>query len=294
MAAGSIVIGYGYSGDEKGKTPQFPDGFDYNKMFQMAAQTLAVMLRKWFGPRSIRIVLAQTWSTNRLLQALKRAEAPIHQVHIFCHGDSTRLSLAYDFDKGRRLKKRAARFNAMSEKTDAQRAYMQWAAEDAIASGYFRHYFDRKDLAALRAKHAKNANWQIWGCFAGYETDKLGRTGDPAVDTYLRRFGLGRTEVEGIAIEIAKHLGVVCTATKDGAGLEFWIRDKRTRRVRRTGDDDPALEPYWLWSTRGSKWVSYDATGKLMNDVIMFQWIWAKRLLTTGPPPQWMIDGYGP
>jgi hypothetical protein len=294
MTAGSIVIAYGYSGVEREPAPQFPDGYDYQKSFEMAARTLAAMLKKWFGPRDISIVLAQTWTKDRLLLALKRAEGPIHQVHIFCHGDSTGLSLAYDFDKGRRLKKRAARFNAMRGKTDAQRAYMQWASEDALVAGYLRHYFDREELAVLRAKHTKSACWQIWGCFSGYETDELGGLADPALNMYFRRFGLGTTKVEGIAVEIAKHIGVVCTAARGGGGLEYWVRDQQTRRVRRTTTGDPALEPYWLWSTRGSEWVSYDANGKGMKDVIMFQWLWAKHLLTTGAPPQWFIDGYGP
>ena len=293
MGAGSIVIAYGYSGLETGVTPQFPDGYDRDKSFQIAAQTLAAMLKKWFGPRDIAVVLAQTWTKDRLLRALNKAEAPIHQVHVFCHGDATSLSLALHFDKSQRLNKRAARFNAMRSKTDAQRAYMQWAAEDALVGGYFRHYFDRAELAALRAKHAKSACWQIWGCFAGYETDELGGLNNPVLDPYFRRFGLGKTEVEGIAVEIAKHVGVVCTAAKGGGGLEYWVRDKRTRRVRRATTEDPAIEPFWLWSTRGSEWVSYDANGKAMKDVTMFQWIWAKHLLTTGAPPQWFIDGHG-
>jgi len=151
MGAGSIVLAYGYSGNED-HTPVFPDGFDYDKRFQIAAQTLGVILRKWFGPRDIQIVLVQTWTKDRLLRALARAEPPIHQVHIFCHGDTTGLSLAMNFDKKQRLKKRARHFNAMLSKTADQRAYLQWAAEDALVAGYFRHYFDRKELAALRAR----------------------------------------------------------------------------------------------------------------------------------------------
>lgn len=307
MAEGSIIIAYGYSGSPRQPTPPFPDGVDHDQSFQMAARTLAAVLRKWFRARDIDVKVVQAWSKDGLLRALEEATAPIHQVHVFCHGDATRLSLAYKFDGGQRLGERVLRFNAMKDKSDEERAYAQWEAEDAVMVGLLSRSLDPDRLARLRAMHAENASWQIWGCYAGYETTKLGTSSDETMNAYSRRFTLGQPIVDGIAVDIAKSLNLVCTAAKGKGGLEFWVLDKQTHRVRkaRMTPPDPAAEPYWLWSTGQSEWVSYNAKGEHMNEVVLFQWAWDPKDLKvmklneatgqmehTGEPPPWFVDGY--
>lgn len=294
---GTIIVAYGYSGDEskskKAKPPVFDSGADRNRNFEIAAVTLSTILKKWFGIGGTTVMVLKTWSKDRLFEALDQAKAPIRQVHIMGHGDASGMSLAYRYDKKKRLRDRALRFNRMTGKKPLELAKLQWKAEDALEVGYFEHGMDSGVRAALKEKHAKDACWQLWGCFAGDETTELGTTGDPVFDAYFRRFALGKAEVPGIAVEIATQLGVTCTAARDGNGLEFWMRKENSRKVRPTGTNERPVPPFWLWSTPGSEWVSFDPEGKEQKKVTMFQWTWEAKSMTTGEPPKWFIDAYG-
>lgn len=285
-----IFVFYGYSGDEPGgKVPSFTSGVDHNRSFEIASTTLGVILQKLFPHSEIRV--RRAWQKSKVFDALKAADKPIRQVHIMAHGDSTWLSLAYEYDGGKRLKKRVRKFNTMTTLSRDKRAFKQWAEEDAIIAGYFTHSLPASEVSALKQKHLADAGWQIWGCFAGKEKDKF-ESADPELDDYLKRFALGQrgAEVSGIAVEIAKSLGVTCTAALGTRGVEFWHRENN--RIVRNRTSEAAKAPFWMWVGPPSKWVSYDERGKRTTKTIFFQWTWEDGDLRPGSPPDWFTDAY--
>jgi hypothetical protein len=133
------------------------------------------------------------------------------------------------------------------------------------------------------------ASWQIWGCYAGYEEDTFEGIGNADIDPYLKRFNLGNPPVPGVAVDIAKHIGVTCTAAIDGSGLEFW-HGTSSKKVVRNDRKTPAKKPFWLWNTSGSKWVSYDSTGSRLPKPIIFEQARDAADLPTPKPPKWLTD----
>lgn len=284
-ATRSIYIFYGFSGSQAG-APSFPDGTDADKSFQLVAETLAESLRKIYP--TYQVYTRQAWTKEKILETLESAREPIDQVHIACHGDSTRLSLSYEFGGGSRLEDRARRFNSMSG-SDLERAAAAMLDEDAIVAGLFSLALDRSRLDRIKTKHVSGASWQIWGCYGGYETVTFQGVGDPELDAYFQRFNVGSAEVSGIAVEIAMSFGVVCTAAKGAGGLEFW-HGESGQRVVRNSTQTPARKPFWLWNTTGSTWVSYDRTGARLPRPEMFHIPRDSSDLPTPQPPTWLTD----
>lgn len=285
--AKSIYVFYGFSGD-RGKTPKFPNGVDNDKSFKLVAETLAGTLKKLHPTDTIHV--RQTWTKNKIIDELEAASDPIRQVHLSCHGDSTMLSLAYKFDRGKRLKARARKFNGMTG-TDRDRALKAMKEEDGLVAGFFEHGLEKKRLAKIKGNHANDASWQIWGCYAGYDSDVFEGIGDPEVDPYFKRFNLGKSDIPGVAIDIAKQLKVRVTAAIDGAGLEFWHGEKG-KKVIINDKKTPAKNPYWLWNAAGSKWVSYDSSGTKLSRPEMFHVARDTADLPTPKPPKWLTDLY--
>lgn len=279
----AIYIFYGFSGDP-GKAPAFPGGTDNDTSLKLVAETLKDTLAGLYPSDTIQVV--QAWQKDIILTSLAKATKKIRQVHIACHGDSTMLSLAYKFDKGKRLKKRAKKFNAM-QGTSTDRAIKAMQAEDALVAGFFSQGLDRTTLATIKANHSAGAAWQIWGCYCGYAMDSFSGFGDAVIDPYLKRFNLGKLSLPGIAVEIATTLGVTCTAAKGGAGMNFW-HGEPGKKVVQNSRSTKAQKPFWLWNTKGSSWVTYDAGGKTTAKPLIFQVARNKADLPTPKPPTWL------
>lgn len=282
----SIFVFYGFSGSPKRPVPSFPNGTDHDRSYGLAAQTLATSLRTLYPADEIRV--QQTWTKDLLLRALETTAGPIRQVHIFCHAKATRLSLAYRYDDNARLRARAAEFNAAREgSTDC--AIRAMTEEDALIAGYFAHALDDERRAMLRRSHMEGACWHIWGCHSGFTSDKFEGIGDDTIDPYLERFNLGLPAVPSIALDIARSLGVVCTAARDGGGSEFW-HGTASGKVQRNDTATPATLPFWLWPTRGSRWVSFNPAGDLLPRPVMFGRLQNKRNLHKPRPPKWLTE----
>ena len=286
----SILVFYGYSGEAA--LPDYPDGVDTNQSFALVAKTIAATLRKAFPGDEVTVV--QAWHKDKLIDALERAAHPIRQVHVACHGDSTRLSLSYHYDE--RFQHAVDTYNAMSG-SDHARGLAALKAEDAIVAGFFKWGLEPGRLDRIAAAHAPGATWQIWGCFAGYPSDTLGDPGFTAAqNAYVTRMGLGFTTVDGIAVEIAKQLKVTCTAAVDEPGLSdrgllFW-HGTAAHAVEMNDNRTAARLPFWLWNNSGSKWVTYGPDGVARPIRIVLGAPHSDGELATGKPPRWLTDAF--
>ncbi|MBU0680016.1 MAG: peptidoglycan recognition protein family protein [Proteobacteria bacterium] len=283
--AKSIYVFYGFSGDP-GKVPAFPTGKDNDRSLELVAATLKDTLAALYP--SDKIYVLQAWTKNIIIDSLAKATEKIRQVHIACHGDSTMLSLAYKFDQGNRLKARAKRINGMTG-TSSALAIAAMKDEDALVAGFFTHAVDQTTLQKIKNNHLEKAAWQIWGCYCGYASDSFSGIGDAVIDPYLKRFNMGKLSLPGLAVEIAKTLGVTCTAAKGGAGMNFWHGEKG-KKVVQNSNTTPAKKPFWLWNTKGSTWVTYDAAGKALPKPLLFQVARDKSALPAPQPPAWLTQ----
>ena len=284
----SIYLFYGYSGDAGKPPPAFPGGTDRDKSFQLVAETLGVMLGKLF-PKD-KVYVRQAWTKDVVMQELENAKEPIRQVHIACHGDSTWLSLAYHFDQGDRIHKRAQKYNGQALPDD-ERAIAAMKEEDALVAGYLTHGLEPARVTAIKSKHAKDAGWQVWGCYAGYPVDVFTTGSGAELDAYFLRFNLGKSALDGIMVEVAKTFGVFCTAAKGHGGLEFWHGTK-AKKVERNDTKTPAKKPFWLWNVAKSVWVSYGPDGKELPKPLIFGVPCDQKDLPKPMPPKWLTDLY--
>jgi len=282
----SILIFYGFSGDQGRPVPSFPDGTDHDRSFQIVAETLKVSLEKLFPADDIRV--QQAWTKDQILPLLESPPERIRQVHIACHGLASRLSLAYYYDHLTRLRALARHYN-VAPGTEDDRAIAAMRDEDALLAGFFSRALDPARVATIRGNHESGASWQIWGCFAGQSLVRFEYTGDPDLTPYFDRFNFGLGNVPGIAVDIATSLDVTCTAARDGSGLSFW-HGPRARRVKKNNTSVNAVPPFWLWSTRGSRWVSYDSAGSVLPNPVIFGLPRGSGDLPTPKPPRWLTD----
>lgn len=282
----SILVFYGFSGSPKEPVPSFPDGVDYDRSYQLAAETLGSSIKKLFPTDNVHV--RQAWTKDAILRALETASESIRQVYIVAHADSTRLALACRYDGNARLRKSAVKHNAVP-RTDTKRAIEAMKDDDALIAGFFANALEELRLATIKSNHVNGASWQIWGCYAGYASDTFRGIGDADIDPYLERFNFDLPTVPGIAVDIAKSLGVTCTAARDGLGLEFWRR-MPTGKVVRNDTRTPANPPFWLWPTRGSRWVSFDPSGKPLPRPLIFEQPRKRPILPTARPPRWLTD----
>jgi hypothetical protein len=234
------------------------------------------------------ICVQQAWSKDVILQTLENASTPIHQVHVVAHASAALLSLACRYNNNSRLRALAIACNEASF-DDHNRAIHALQHEDNLVTGFFANALEKHRLEKIRSNHASNASWQIWGCYAGYSKCFFTDIGDPDIDPYLKRFNLSRPVVPGIAADIAKSLGVICTAARDGLGLEFW-HGTPAQQIIRNDTKTPANQPFWLWPTKGSCWVSYNSSGRRLYKPLIFGKPQRKRNLTTPQPPRWLTE----
>lgn len=285
----TIIVAYGFSGDGM-RTGTFPSGTDNNLSFQLVAETLKKSLEQVYTKDDV--VLVKAWQKDDLLAAIKavdETQKPIRQLHLCCHGDSTWLSLAYHAPADRLLN-RAKTINALAM-TEDQRGIEALKQEDAIAAGYFSRAVSASEKATLRKKFGSNATWQIWGCFAGDHPTVYDGHPDPDLDKYFKRLNFGATTIDSVSVEIAKELGIIVTAATGAGGLEFWVTDS-SGKVIRSSTSTAAKQPFWLWRTSGSKFVSYDAKGALRAQANLFGRDRDPSLLPGPKPPQWLTDAY--
>lgn len=290
----SILVFYGFSGNPRRPSPSFPDGTDYDTSFKLVAETLADSLARLFPGNTVQV--KQAWTKDVIVTELQNAASPVGQVHIVGHGDVTGVSLGYHFDGWTRLGARVRKWDA-APGTDDEKAVGALRDEDALLSGLFSRGLDRATVAAIKAKLAPGVTWQIWGCWAGYPVttfgDDPGILVHPALARYFKRFNFGAPQVDGVAVDIAKALGVICTAAIDGWGLSFW-HGKPDKTIERNGTATPARKPFWLWNTPGSRFVSYDSTGSLLAKPLIFGVPRDPPELRGGAPPTWLTSLYWP
>lgn len=282
----SIFIFYGFSGNSGVPLPSFPDGVDRDQSYRLVAETLGVSIKKLFPTDNIHV--QQAWTKDAILRTLETTSEPVRQVHIVAHANSTRLSLAYRYDSNTRLRTLALKHKPMHF-TDAECVIEAVREDDAFVAGFFAKALEEPRLAAIKSNHIDGASWQIWGCYAGYASVTVRGIGDTDIDPYLESLNFDSPTVPGIAVDIAKTLGVTCTAARDGVGLEFWHR-MPTGKVVRNGTKTPANPPFWLWPAKRSRWVSFDPSGSLLPEPIIFEQPRKRPILRTARPPRWLTD----
>jgi hypothetical protein len=223
----------------------------------------------------------------------------VDQVHLIGHGDATGVSLAYHYDQWRRLADRISKFDGASG-TENEKAVRALRDEDALLSGLFTRGLDAARLSTIKAKFVAGASWQIWGCWAGEPDAVFGHivapSGvDPAViallNRYFGRFNFGAPSVPGVAVDIAKGLGIMCTAARDGWGLAFWHGEAKKAVVRNDTATRPN-KPYWLWNAPGSRFVTYKPDGSRAAAPMIFGKARTVAEIAGGAPPKWLTDLY--
>ncbi|MCW5802550.1 MAG: hypothetical protein KIT31_09190 [Deltaproteobacteria bacterium] len=168
--------------------------------------------------------------------------------------------------------------------------------ELALCAGYFSSVIRPWELLKLQVKHRHDARWMLWGCYAGGETTTHGSSygdADPR-KRYMQRMNLGAPSVEGIAKEIARTLKVTCTAATGHGGTDMWHVEKEGKRVKLLPNTKhtKGTEPHWMWSVARSHWVTYDRSGKLLSEPIIYGKARSRAELTTAnqQPPAWLMD----
>lgn len=277
---------YGYSGNQRLPTPAFPNGNDRDKSFQIVAETLGVTLQK-LNPAD-RVLVMQAWSKDVIVSTLESSAELIGQVHVAAHGDSTRLSLNYHFDRGSQLLALAQKWNA-DPGTDTARAIGALREEHGLVTGYFTRGIEPPRLVAIKANLTSNTTFQIWGCFSGHENEVFTGWGDPEIDPYLQRFNFGNPQVDGLARDIAIGLGISCTAAVNGWGLSFW-HGTPGKRVKKNDRKVLAQQPFWLWNTKKSDWVTYDSSGLRTPKPSIFGVFRDRTELPRPKPPRWLTS----
>jgi hypothetical protein len=311
-----VLTFFGYSGDPV-DTIDFDTGRDTNKQFELVANTIGRMSKNR-NPSLNVLPAIQSWNYWRILRGatddlrgLGGPDARIKELHICCHGGTSMLSLAMDFQKGDRIRKRAMAFNARARAVGNDQALLEaFDAEDAWITGTLSVLpmknggpdYEHKRWKAneqLISMFAPGAYIHIWGCNPGAVHAKFGqlpesRHYDREVDAYLKRFGWHQTH-PGIARDIAIQLGVPVTAArllpgKHSGGLEFWVSQGgaivKTETRRRYG------EPMWLWAIRNSEWMTYNHRGDPEPAVRIFDMHKAPHEVAGGKPPTWFTSLY--
>ena len=286
----SAYVFFGFSGNPKTPWPEFPDGTDTNLSWQLVASTLATCIRNISPDLDVHVV--QSWTKDKIISALSSAPSPVEQVHIVSHADATGISLAYHFDG--RLDQRVLKYLESTDPEDVK-AVAALKEEDALLSGYFTRGLDEAGRDSLTAKLAPESSWQIWGCWSGFPATQFGHADlDAERRAYFDRFNFGQSSVPGIAMDIATSLGVYCTAARDGWGLSVWHGTTARQIVPNPElhDKTPAVEPFWLWNTKGSQFVTYTPGGSVREKPLILGSPREPIDIPAGRPPTWLTDSY--
>lgn len=282
----SIFVFYGFSGNPRLPVPSFPNGIDHDGSYRLVAETLGVSIKKLFPHDNIRV--QQAWTKDIILQTLESAVEPIRQVHVVSHANPTRLSLAYRYDGNARLRTLALKHNTLNHSSD-ELAINAMREDDALVAGFLANALEKSRLAKIKSNHLYGANWQIWGCYAGCATARFEGIGDPDIDSYFERLNFDMLEVPSIAIDIARSLGVICTAAYGGSGLEFWHR-LSTGETMRNNTNTPNRMPFWLWPAKRSRWISFDPSGNVLPKPVIFEQPRRRLVFSSTRPPKWLTE----
>jgi len=269
-ATRDCYVFYGFSGSQKEPLPKWPDGTDHDSRFKLAAQTIAKSLRTLFPTDNVMVV--QAWKKDIILDTILAATLPIREIHLCCHGDATRLSLAYKYDNAAWVTRSADLMDRLAKRTfngahiidDIGLGKASIKSELAICAGLFSSVLSQWKRMRVRLNFASDAAWMIWGCYAGGASGTHGSGYDPGpVKRYFERMNLGASSVDGIAKEIARELRVKCTAATGRGGTEFWHLEKEKKKLVVVKNDEktPGNLPHWMWGVAKSHWVTYDSTG---------------------------------
>ncbi|MEJ7599008.1 MAG: hypothetical protein WKG01_13960 [Kofleriaceae bacterium] len=304
-ATSACYVFYGFSGSQSQPLPKWPDGTDHDSRFKLAAETLAKSLRRLFPTDDVRVV--QAWTKDIILDTILAAKLPIREVHLCCHGDATRLSLSLDYNHTAWVELIADKMDHLAQLTwsgqrildDKAIGELSIKSELALCAGLFSSVLSWWTRMRLQRKFRSDAAWMIWGCYAGGESATYGSgRNPPPVKRYFGRMNLGASSVDGIAKEIARELGVKCTAATGHGGTQFWHLEKREKKLVLVKNDKHthAKLPHWMWGVAKSHWVTYDKAGNLEEDAyILGLWRSKADLLTEGhEPPAWLTRLYDP
>lgn len=303
----AVFIFYGSSGDKLTRDPpsdedmwkadvQSYSNADSNKSYQRAAETLGATIKRTWP--SYDISIEATWTHEVMLNALANSKSRIQQVHVFSHGASSGLSLAYKFPNktAKRLNAQAAVYwsevplYAWSKEVIVDRAL---AREDGLVAGRlsrygWEHYVKTEGragtiakqveatakLTAIRGLLAEGAYIQLWNCYSGSPDANyfIGGSGYHSITVEYRArlhaaikeqagAGPANQDKPGIAREMAKVFGVPCTAAKRIKENE----DAGTLFFHR--DSKGAIQteakgaPSWMWTHPNAQWLTYGSNG---------------------------------
>lgn len=303
---------YGYSGNQHqaGNWPSFPDGQDADKTFEIIARTLKVSRKTAFSGDTFEV--HQAWDKKQILDTLLNASEQIREVHIVAHGDSTRLSLSYQYKGLPYLREIAQKANQTARNHSSEQGALHgYLLDPAINLNYFHKYYSgsistpggstgvppnyerNATLNKLRNK-VSGSEWQIWACYTANPQDVnyFSGVGDPTIDSYLERYNFGRTDWPCIAKELANELNVKVTGAYGGRGVAYYYAKKMSRIQRGGADVSWNQPPMWGWIQPDCKWVSFDTDGSQMNKPLIFGKQRDASELPEGEPPWWLREKY--
>ncbi len=297
-----VMSFFGFSGE--GKTTDITSGKDSVTSFQIAAETLSRTAKNVY-PSRIVFPGIKSWTYKEMFTGLLlgAATGTLGEVHVFCHGGSSLLSLAYEFDSGKRLKQRAQKFNRLEKTLGARAAALQALdEEDGLWSGTLSMFptdpknYRKKALNILKPSMDKAGYVHLWGCYAGASNAALSYDGDPVLDAYFKRFRL-RTENPGVGRDLAMALGVPVTAVqkrkgKEEGGTLFYYRNSQGQ-IQALPTNRKVSGPYWMWPDANAKWVTYKPDGTLSPKIRLFSTEYDPKDVPSGKPPKFFRDLYG-
>jgi len=251
----------------------------------MVARTLGKHLARRFPSDQIDVICAL--HKNAFVKTLLDSPLPIRQIHYVGHGFMGGLYFGYKHpvalaERNGVKENFATIFKTMPATT---KRILALNSDAGLMSGFFTDAFDPALLTKIRANLAPGAMMQIWGCFAGARQHTFDTS-----DRYWNLFNAAGAPVDGIALHIARALGIDVSAAIDVTethGMNYWFRDE-AGKFNGT-DKRPARLPQWLWPSRKSvSWITWDSAGK--GDTSSINFMGKARPaseLRPGRPPGW-------
>jgi hypothetical protein len=279
------LIFFGYSGASEPTGAKERDG-----SFSWVAQTLKLHLQRRFPNDDVQLVCA--WHKDVFVRTLLTQppdrDLKIRQIHYVGHGGGGGLFFGYLNAVSLANRNGTADLLARIPLPDQAKRRMALFAETGLISGFFSETLAPDKLKEIKAQLAPGALMHVWGCFAGAPTHRFDTT-----DPYWARFNAGRASVDGIALDVAKTLGIETTACwepEDIHGMDFCFRTDKG--AISCANARPGRLPHWLWPRSPKvRWITYDATGSGNEKSINFLGtrVPAARI-APGRPPKWFTN----
>lgn len=292
---------FGFSGSDK--VTDIKSGKDTDRSFELVASTLSRMAKNLY-PASNVFPAFKSWTYRDMLTGLLfgAMSGTIGEIHVCTHGGSSLLSLAYEFDGGERIRKRAKKLNRLVRTIGERAAGIQALdEEDGLWTGTLSVFpsdpdnWRKRAVDLIKPALDKNGYIHVWGCYAGSTLASLSYDDDAVLGPYFKRFRL-RNENPGVARDIAMALGRPVTAAqvladKSEGGLNFWVR-RDNGKIERASRKEAPKAPYWLWPDKNAKWVTFKPDGSESSKVRIWSSEWDAKDVASGKPPEWFTSFY--